>query len=231
MPQTISLPTAGSGSSTGRWRAVVVVAAWASQAGEQMHDGLLGELEQDEDDEADEGEGLGEGDAEEHGRADHAGGLGLAGHGRDGVADHDADADAGADGGGAVADTGADGAEALQDLLGADGDVGRSSTAVTPETPPLVLGVHGAADVDGGENGEDEGLQTATRTSKPVMPTSMAAGRTAIGLKHDDLLWNNSVSVSTAKVTSSRWPASMLAKSRTASEKGRTRKVDRNSMA
>ena len=44
------------------------------------------------------------------------------------------------------------------------------------------------------------------------------------------LLWKSRASVSRAKVTSSRWPASMLAKSRTASENGRTRKVDRNSI-
>ena len=43
--------------------------------------------------------------------------LGLAGHGRDGVAHHDADADAGADGGGAVADAGADGAQAVEELV------------------------------------------------------------------------------------------------------------------
>src|SRR5205807_1457452 len=79
--------------------------------------GLLGELEQDEHDEADEGQGFGEGDAEEHGGAHHARGFRLAGHGRDGVAHDDADADAGADGRGAVADAGAHGAEALQQLV------------------------------------------------------------------------------------------------------------------
>ena len=35
---------------------------------------------------------------------------------------------------------------------------------------------------------------------------------------------------STLKVTSRMWPASMLAKSRTASEKGRTMKVEMNSI-
>ena len=39
---------------------------------------LLGELEEDEDHEADEGERLGEGDAEEHRRLHLPGGLGLA---------------------------------------------------------------------------------------------------------------------------------------------------------
>src|SRR3546814_1550494 len=60
--------------------------------------GAAGSLGEEEDDEADEGEGLDEGDAEEHGGAHHAGGLGLAGHGLDGLADEVADADAGADG-------------------------------------------------------------------------------------------------------------------------------------
>ena len=38
------------------------------------------------------------------------------------------------------------------------------------------------------------------------------------------------VAVRTAKVTSRRWPATMLAQSRMASEKGRTTNVDTSSM-
>src|SRR5690349_16173151 len=60
---------------------------------------FLGELDEDEDDETDQGERLGEGDAQEHRGADHARGLGLAGHGGDRVAHDDADADTGSDGG------------------------------------------------------------------------------------------------------------------------------------
>src|SRR3546814_10049309 len=59
-------------------------------------------LAEEEDHEADEGQGLHEGDAEEHRGPDHAGGLGLAGHGLDGLADQVADADAGAQGPDAV---------------------------------------------------------------------------------------------------------------------------------
>ena len=43
-------------------------------------------------------------------------------------------------------------------------------------------------------------------------------------------LGDHSAMQSTAKVTSRMWPASMLAKRRTASEKGRTRKVEMNSI-
>ena len=105
-----------------------MVAAWATtrqrhgtrreQSTCEGEHGDLGVLEQDEDDEADQRQGLGEGDTEEHGRAGHAGRFGLAGHGGDGVADDDADADAGANGGRPVADTGADRAETLKDLGG-----------------------------------------------------------------------------------------------------------------
>ena len=40
----------------------------------------------------------------------------------------------------------------------------------------------------------------------------------------------NSVAVITAKLTSSRWPANMLAKSRTDNDSGRTKSVDTNSI-
>ena len=52
--------------------------------------------------------------------------LGLARHRGDGVTDHDADADAGADGGGTVRDTGTNGLQArfqFAGLLGGDEDV------------------------------------------------------------------------------------------------------------
>src|SRR5215212_7240268 len=77
----------------------------------------LGELDEDEDHEPDEGQGLGEGDTEEHGGTHHAGAFRLAGHGRDGVAHDDTDADAGADGGGAVADNGTDGGQSVEELI------------------------------------------------------------------------------------------------------------------
>src|SRR6478609_1654970 len=67
----------------------------------------------------------------------------------------------------------------------------------------------------------------ATMTSKPVNATSMKNenGHTTISR-----LAVKSVMVSTEKVTRRMWPASMLAKRRTASEKGRTRNVDTNSI-
>ena len=40
----------------------------------------------------------------------------------------------------------------------------------------------------------------------------------------------NSAAESTAKLTSSRWPASMLAKSRTASESGRVKRMPTSSI-
>ena len=44
------------------------------------------------------------------------------------------------------------------------------------------------------------------------------------------MLLANSAAQSTENVTRIRWPASMLAKSRTASEKGRTRNTETTSM-
>src|SRR5205085_1494186 len=114
-------------------------------------------------DEAEERERLGEGDAEEHGRADHARRLGLAGHGRDRVADHEADADAGADGRAAVDDAATDGREALLELAGVLRSEKRNRQGVVlldgTARGDLVLWMHRAADVDGGEDGEDVGLQ------------------------------------------------------------------------
>src|SRR6478672_13401949 len=66
-----------------------------------------------------------------------------------------------------------------------------------------------------------------TRISKPVIATSNANENgmmTIVGLAA------HSAALSTANVTRMRWPASMLAKSRTASEKGRTMNVETNSM-
>src|SRR5689334_19828685 len=66
-----------------------------------------------------------------------------------------------------------------------------------------------------------------TRISKPVIATSKANenGRTTtVGFSA------HSAALNTAKVTRIRWPASMLAKSRTASEKGRTMNVETISM-
>ena len=64
---------------------------------------------------------------------------------------------------------------------------------------------------------------TATRISKPVNRMSMANGK---GRMTSSAVFENRAADSTAKVTSSRWPASMLAKSRTAREKGRTKTVE-----
>ena len=75
-------------------------------------------LREEEEDETEQGERLGERDTEEHRRADRARHLGLAGHGRDGVADHEADADAGADGRGAVDDAGTDRLQTGLELAG-----------------------------------------------------------------------------------------------------------------
>src|SRR5258706_7733099 len=66
-----------------------------------------------------------------------------------------------------------------------------------------------------------------TRISNPVMATSNANENgmiTIVGLAAQ------SAALRTANVTRIRWPASMLAKSRTASEKGRTMNVETNSM-
>ena len=94
-------------------------------------------LGEEEEDEPEQRERLGERDTEEHRRADRSGHLGLAGHGRDGVADHDADADARADGRGAVDDAGTDRLETVLQLSGLlRGDVrGRACQSL------LVLGV------------------------------------------------------------------------------------------
>src|SRR4029079_16684472 len=63
--------------------------------------------------EAEERERLGERDTQEHRRADGARRLRLTRHGGDGVAHHEPDADAGADGGGAVDDASTDGGQTL----------------------------------------------------------------------------------------------------------------------
>src|SRR5215831_17584630 len=63
--------------------------------------------------EAEQRERLGERDSEEHRGAHRARRLGLARHRGDGVADHEADADAGADGSGAVDDASTDRGEPL----------------------------------------------------------------------------------------------------------------------
>ncbi len=65
------------------------------------------------------------------------------------------------------------------------------------------------------------------KPSKAQNSTSMANGRGRITAM---TLLVKRAAQSTAKVTSSRWPASMLANSRTARVNGRTRSVDRNSM-
>src|SRR5688500_10060360 len=79
---------------------------------------LLGELDEDEDDEPDDSERHGERDTEEHRGPGDTGRLGLAGHGRDGVANHDADTNTGTDSGQAVAETGADRRQPGEELLG-----------------------------------------------------------------------------------------------------------------
>ena len=63
--------------------------------------------------------------------------------------------------------------------------------------------------------------------SKPVNATSIG-NESAFTITSG--LSCQSVMHSTEKVTSRMWPASMLAKSRTASENGRMRKVERNSI-
>src|SRR2546429_8131769 len=65
----------------------------------------------------------------------------------------------------------------------------------------------------------------ATRTSKPVRATSSENG-TAAPIYVDA----KSAVESTAKLDSSKWPASMLAKSRTDSESGRTNRVETSSI-
>ena len=206
------------------------------------------ELEEDEDHEADEGEGLGEGDAEEHGGAHHAGGLGLAGHGLDGLADEVADADARADGGEAVGDAGTERGVGLltasaglrrgwrrgEMLIGRGSPValvhGRldGDMVETGAGRRSVLGVHRAADVHGGEDREDVGLQERDQHLEAGEGDEHANGER----QHERPAGSavNSVMQSTAKVTSRMWPASMLAKSRTASEKGRTMNVEMNSI-
>src|SRR3981081_2976411 len=68
----------------------------------------------------------------------------------------------------------------------------------------------------------------ATRISKPVSPMSTTNGAQTMDARGVRL---HSAAVRTANVTSKRWPANMLAKSRTAREKGRTKKVETNSMS
>ena len=63
--------------------------------------------------------------------------------------------------------------------------------------------------------------RTDTSTSKPVRATSSAPGTAA-----PTIVVLKRAAVRTAKVASSRWPASMLAKSRTARAKGRTKMSD-----
>ena len=73
--------------------------------------------------------------------------------------------------------------------------------------------------------------KNATNTSKAVRKTSMKNGRIAIGFSRN--CWVSAVTselVSSAKVTSRMCPASMLAKSRTISENGRTKMLEMNSI-
>jgi hypothetical protein len=67
----------------------------------------------------------------------------------------------------------------------------------------------------------------ATRISKPVRPINTINGAQMIETK---MFLAHKFSHSTANVTNKRWPASMLAKSLTASEKGRTKNVETNSI-
>ena len=96
--------------------------------------------------------------------------LGLAGHGLDGVADDEADADARADGRGAVDDAGTDGLQTgleLTGLLGGEEDCGHDVSllvecgCLSDRRSGLVLGVQRVAEVDGGEQREDVRLQEA----------------------------------------------------------------------
>ena len=94
--------------------------AWPAikKALKDREDRIRGDLERAESArvEAEQRQRLGERDAEEHGGADRALHLGLAGHRLDRVADHEADADAGADGRGAVHDAGTDGLQTVLDF-------------------------------------------------------------------------------------------------------------------
>src|SRR5215207_11645646 len=71
--------------------------------------------------------------------------------------------------------------------------------------------------------------RTETRISNAVRKTNMKNGSTKSGLSAAVLAVMRA-SVRMAKVTSRRWPASMLAKSRMARENGRTMNVETNSM-
>src|SRR5512135_35907 len=66
-----------------------------------------------------------------------------------------------------------------------------------------------------------------TKTSKPVIATSKP---NESGAMTTVKLAAHSAAVNTANVVRMRWPASMLAKSRTISENGRMMNVERNSM-
>src|SRR4051794_18495297 len=145
---------------------------------------FLRELQENEDHEPDEGQGLGESDTEEHRGAHHAGGLGLAGHGLDGLADQVPDADARADGGETVGEARRDGlAEA--DLIGAADLVGRLGDNVHCHwlLSLLVLGVHGTADVHGGEDREDVGLQEGDQDLEAGQPDEHGEGQGGDGLE------------------------------------------------
>ena len=78
-------------------------------------------LGEEEEHEPEQRQRLGERDTEEHGGADRALHLGLAGYALDRAGDHEADADARADGRGAVEYTGNEGLQTGLELTGALG--------------------------------------------------------------------------------------------------------------
>src|SRR5712692_5485327 len=100
-------------------------------------------LGEEEEHESEQSERLGERDTEEHRRADRALHLGLARHGLDRVADDEADADARADGRGAVHDARADRLETgleLTGLLGGEKDCGHDDLSPGCVRLRLVVG-------------------------------------------------------------------------------------------
>src|SRR5687768_10689257 len=122
--------------------------------------GLLEEERDETRDQAVEEARLGESEAEPLDAGDLVAHLGLARHGLDDLAEDDADADAGAHGAEATADTEGDRLARVRAVLGGSEDEGEERCE---HWRGLLVGLvvlgDRAAEVDGRQGGEDEGLQ------------------------------------------------------------------------
>src|SRR3954454_9480000 len=123
----------------------------------------LTEEERDQaEDERVEHDRLGEREAQPLDRRDLVAHLGLAGHRLDDLAEDVAHAHARADGAQAGADAEGDGLEALAGIRGLSDDrdqIGADVHGFSFQSCCLVVRLHGAPEVDGGQGGEDEGLK------------------------------------------------------------------------